>query len=512
VRKKQENCGQIALVEALELRQLYSSTLHPATATDSASAQVSLLSTTGSGSSARYTYEITLKDTGSTSLGTFWFGWTPGQDYMKSSPTAISSPTGWTDTITGGGSSDGFAIQWVASSNLVAAGARLSGFKFTSADSPTALAGKSTFFPTTPVETSFVYSGTPFSDSGDQFVAAAPAITTSFLSQLTASPTVSASVVPSNGDNNPYGVAIVPTSFGTGKVLSAGDVLVSNFNDSAGLQGTGSTIVSISPKGKQTTFYKGPKGLGLTTALDVLRSGFVLVGNVPAPNGSTVNGPGSLLVLNSKGKRVTTISNAKLLDGPWDMTVEDDGSSAIAFVSNVLNGTVSRLVLGLNAKTGAVKVESDTEIAKGYAFRTDSAALVVGPTGLAFDNATGNLYVASTGNNDIYSIHAANSRKTPITRGTLIYRDDAHLRGPLALTFAGGNLIAANGDAVNADPNNVENSELVEFTPSGTFANQFQVDPTLGGAFGEAYEKTSTETIFAAVDDVTNKLDEWIIK
>src|SRR5271155_1171165 len=49
-----------------------------------------------------------------------------------------------------------------------------------------------------------------------------------------------ASTAPANGDVNPYGVAVVPTSLGR---LIAGDTLVSNFNDKANVQGTGATIV-----------------------------------------------------------------------------------------------------------------------------------------------------------------------------------------------------------------------------------------------------------------------------
>src|SRR5690349_2256192 len=55
-----------------------------------------------------------------------------------------------------------------------------------------------------------------------------------------------ASTVPANGDVNPYGVSVVPTTTGN---LVAGDVLVSNFNASSNLQGTGTTIVQIAPTG-----------------------------------------------------------------------------------------------------------------------------------------------------------------------------------------------------------------------------------------------------------------------
>jgi hypothetical protein len=122
---------------------------------------------------SHYQYTITLSDTGSTSIGTFWFAWVPGEDFLASSPTSITAPAGWTDAITNEGASDGFAIQWRASSpssDLEPAGA-LTEFSFVSSDPPSSVLGDSIFYPGTPVTTFFVYSGAPFSDSGFQGVA-----------------------------------------------------------------------------------------------------------------------------------------------------------------------------------------------------------------------------------------------------------------------------------------------------------------------------------------------------
>jgi hypothetical protein len=119
-------------------------------------------------------YSITLNDTGSTTLGTFWFAWVPGRDFLDSPPSGIVDPAGWTHNITHGGSNDGYAIQWIATSAAadVQAGGSLSGFSFISTDAPSAVFGNSVFYPTTPVVTSFVYSGGPFSDGGFEFQAA----------------------------------------------------------------------------------------------------------------------------------------------------------------------------------------------------------------------------------------------------------------------------------------------------------------------------------------------------
>ena len=99
------------------------------------------------------------------------------------------------------------------------------------------------------------------------------------------------STMPANGDVNPYGVAFVPRGFPGGGTIAAGDVLVSNFNNSANNQGTGTTIIQFSPRGpiappgEAVTFFSASQ-TGLSTALGVLRSGFVIVGNVPTTDGT----------------------------------------------------------------------------------------------------------------------------------------------------------------------------------------------------------------------------------
>ena len=65
-----------------------------------------------------------------------------------------------------------------------------------------------------------------------------------------------------------------------------------------------------------------------------------------------------------------------------------------------------------------------------------TAALVVGPTGLAFDEDHDVLYVASTGDNEIFAVPDARMRSTDAGIGTVIYSDSTHLHGPLALVLA----------------------------------------------------------------------------
>ena len=324
-------------------------------------------------------------------------------------------------------------------------------------------------------------------------------------------PEQTVSTIAANGDLNPYGVAFVPQDFQGGGQLAPGDILVSNFNASSNLQATGSTIVKITPDGQQSTFFQGPTGLGLTTALGVLPQGFVLVGSAPATTVSGVNtvADGGLIILDSSGNEVMELSDSALLQGPWDLTVNDvDATHAQVFVSNVLTGTVTRIDLVI-PNGGTPQVESETQIASGYGHRTDPNALVVGPTGLAFDAKTDTLYVASTGDNAIYAIKNAAVTTSDQGKGKAVVQDPQHLHGPLALTLApNGDLIASNGDAVNADPNHL--NELVEYTKSGHFVGQFQVDSGApGAAFGLAVQQIGDQVRFAAVDDNTNSLSIW---
>jgi hypothetical protein len=353
-------------------------------------------------------------------------------------------------------------------------------------------------------------------------VAALPAV----VPNLTAEPTSSGSTVPTTGsgqgDVNPYGVAFVPAGFPAGGLLHAGDVVVANFNDMTNAQGTGTTIVRVNANADPSLFFTSALP-GLSTALGVLEAGFVVVGNLPStgtgdqrgmctpgPNGEEQGvGQGALQIIDRQGKLVKTLTDARLLDGPWDLTVAEEHGRSLVFVANALSGAVTRLEL--RASQHAVTLESAQQIASGYAHRCDPAAFVVGPTGVILDPKTDVLYVASAGDNAIFAIDDASTRHADAGRGHLIVHDDTHLHGPLGLALApNGDLVSAQGDAVNPNPDPNGQSEIEEFTRHGTFVSQFSVEPaTAGAAFGLAVEAHDRGFRFAAVDDAQNTLDLW---
>ncbi len=327
------------------------------------------------------------------------------------------------------------------------------------------------------------------------------------IGRLPNAPSSTVSTVPANGDQNPYGVAKVPRGF-----------LVTNFNSSSNLQGTGTTLQKLSLNGTTKTFYKAPMGFALTGAIGVLSKGFVFVGNVPTSNGTAATiKPGSLLVLNRYGQAIANLKNSKLLDGPWGMTVHDRGNTAQVFVSNVLNGTVTRL--DVTIRDGAPDITKATTVASGYTTQASASALVLGPTGLAFDAKTNVLYVASTADNAIYAVAGAGGEQDCTHsdprcgagqampgKGTLLVQNDGNLQGPIGLAFTpDGNLLVTNGDAVDANPSRP--SLLLEYTTAGKYVNSISLDPNQGAAFGLAIKTVGNEYWLATVNDATNTLD-----
>ena len=132
--------------------------------------------------------------------------------------------------------------------------------------------------------------------------------------------------------------------------------------------------------------------------------------------------------------------------------------------------------------------------------------MFIGPGGLAYDSKNDTLYVAATGNNEIFAIKHASKTHSDNGTGALVYQDQAHLRGPIGLALApNGDLLTTNDDAVNVDAN--QPSELIEFTPEGQFVGELSLDPALGAAFQIVVQSTHKTVTVATVNDDLNTLD-----
>ena len=317
-----------------------------------------------------------------------------------------------------------------------------------------------------------------------------------------------ASTSPDNGDLNPYAVVVAPVSSG---VIEQGDVLVDNFNNISNLQGTGTTIVYYRPSTKETKLFAKvaqnlkdcPGGVGLSTAMTMLKSGWVIVGSTPSIDGTTkTKGDGCLLVFNSNGQHVATWAGPTI-NAPWgNMATIDRGDSAVLFISMAgfgLQGpevvdpatrypiithqaTVLRLELTIPEGQAPV-LQSQTVIGDGFAQRPDRDNFLFGPTGLAL-GADDTLYVTNGIANEITAIPNASTRTDSAQTGRLVTKDGL-LGWPLAMVMTpAGHLIVANG----------KNGQAVEINPitgkqiyaHWLDSNQAQSPPGNGDLFGLA--------------------------
>ena len=327
---------------------------------------------------------------------------------------------------------------------------------------------------------------------------AAPAMAeTSFLDSLKRTTTLT-STIPANGDVNPYALIVVPFSMGK---IKQGDVLVDNFNDRNNLQGVGTTIVDYNAEAGTTSLFASvpknlptcPGGVGLTTAMAVLKSGYVIVGSLPSTDGTfRTAGPGCLIVFDANGKFVRTFAGGRI-DGPWGNTaLVDHGTSAALFVSQIgagkvpsamQSGTLASVIrLDLAIDKDGPTIKKETVIGDGFAERADKDVFVIGPTGLVLEGDT--LYVSDAVGNAVDAIPQASTRTTSAGTGTLISKDGMFKR-PLALEKApNGDLLvinALNGRIIELDP-----ATKQQVAARWINTNKAQTPPGSGNLFGVA--------------------------
>ncbi len=336
------------------------------------------------------------------------------------------------------------------------------------------------------------------------------------------------STVTDNGDLNPYAVIVAPVSAGR---VQKDDVLVDNFNNISNLQGTGGTIVDYNPSTKKTTLFaklpqhlaQCPGGIGLTTAMTMLKSGWLIVGSAPSTDGTTrTRGEGCLIVLDSNGQFVTAWAGPNISD-PWgNIVTVDNGATATLFVSmagfslpgpevrdpetgfpvTLKKATVLRIELSI-AEGKPPEIRDQIVVADGFGHRADKDVYLIGPTGLALSE-DGTLYVSDAMENRIVAIADALKRTDSAGTGRTITKDGL-LQRPLSLAVtAGGHLLVCNS----------KNGQVVEIDPAAgkqlyaqwIDTNQAQSPPGNGDLFGIAM--TPDGKGFYYVEDDTSFLME----
>jgi len=334
------------------------------------------------------------------------------------------------------------------------------------------------------------------------------------------------STVTDNGDLNPYAIVVAPVS--AGKIVKD-DVLVDNFNNLSNLQGTGTTIVDYRPSTKQTTLFaklpqklaQCPGGVGLTTAMTMLKSGWVIVGSTPSTDGTTATkGDGCVLVLDPNGQMVAAWSGPTIND-PWgNMAVIDNGDSATLFISmagfglqspdvidpatkfpvRIKKATVLRLQLQIPQGKPPVLV-SQTVVGDGFSQRADRDNFLLGPTGLAL-GPDHTLYVTDGLDNIITAIPDALDRTTSAGTGKVVTQGGL-LNWPLAMVYtSAGHLLACNGkDGQLVEVDTVTGKQIYS---QWIDSDQAQSPPGNGDLFGIAM--TPNGDGFYYVEDDMNTL------
>ena len=334
------------------------------------------------------------------------------------------------------------------------------------------------------------------------------------------------STIPENGDSNPYAVLVAPVFAG---VIEKDDVLVDNFNNISNLQGTGTTIVRYRPSTKETKLFAQvpqklrdcPGGVGLTTAMTMLKSGWVIVGSTPSTDGTTkTKGDGCLLVFDANGHHVATWTSPTI-NGPWgNMAISDHGDKATLFISmagfglpgpEVLDpqtrypvilhqATVLRLELTI-PQGRPPELQSQTVIGDGFSHRADRDNFLFGPTGLALGT-DDTLYVTDGLDNEITAISEASTRTASAGKGRVVTKEGL-LAWPLAMVMTPqGHLIVCNGK--NGQTVEVDTVSGKQIYAHWLNTNQAQSPPGNGNLFGIALAADGKS--FYYVEDDVNAL------
>ena len=304
------------------------------------------------------------------------------------------------------------------------------------------------------------------------------------IGQLKHLATIGSTVDPTNGDENPYGLAIAPVTSGN---ISAGDLIVCNFNDSFNIQGLGTTIEILHPApGSTPTRLIQDERLTGCDALAVGTSDdFPWVAALDANDDPIVSDTGAL---------IDDLSGHGLAQ-PWGQIYSGTPGirgAAAFYETNAFDGSIERINI-----TSKGRFTYD-KIATGFATNHGVPGTILAPSGLTYDAKNDILYIVDSNVNRVVAFnHPGNVKANGIMNTA------SGFTGPDAssakVLFAGGPLRAPissallfNGDIVVG---NTSNNRLIEITPAGKLVGNVNLDKGAAGAlFGIAASGTSIAT------------------
>ncbi|MBV9719775.1 MAG: hypothetical protein JOZ77_10670 [Candidatus Eremiobacteraeota bacterium] len=309
-------------------------------------------------------------------------------------------------------------------------------------------------------------------DSPDRPLSESLASDVSVLKTLTKQVVIGSAVDPVNGAQNPYGLTVAPATAGA---LTAGDLVVCNFNAKSNVQGTGKSIVALHAVPNSTPIH-------LSATKSLLGCDAIALDGTDTMWASSMVGNDNP-VLDATGKLIVNISG-KPFDQPWGQVYAQPSSGSPAFYeSNAGDGSIVRINLGS-------KFTYDV-IATGFPVNHGKPGTALAPSGLAYDSSIDTLYFADGQNNTVVAFKNVST----IPKGGIKAvdggmkfggpsGDDAHilfagspLNGPISTALLpDGNLVVGN----TLDPTG--KNLLVELSVSGKVLDVRNVDKGASGA------------------------------
>lgn len=308
--------------------------------------------------------------------------------------------------------------------------------------------------------------------------------TASVLAMLSSERTIGSAVDPATGGVNPYGLDVAKVTAGK---ISAGDLVVCDFNNSQNVQGTGNAVLALHPVvGSHPVHIANTKDL---TGCDALAT---------APNGnlwlaafSANDNP----IVTPAGVQVTDLKQFAWHNPFGEAFVPPVNARSVPafYVSNAGNGSLVRVYVFPGP------VFRFATIVTGFPVNHGAPGSILGPSGLNYQPIGDRLYVVDGTNNALYAInnisgiiangitvHGTTFSGPQAFAAHTIYKG-APLNGPISSAILpGGNVVL--GNTLDPDGKNL----MVEISPGGQLLDVKNVDTGPAGAlFGMVATGTS---------------------
>ncbi len=306
------------------------------------------------------------------------------------------------------------------------------------------------------------------------------------LPTLATKATIGSTLDPTEHGGNPYGLTVATATAG---LVTAGDLIVCNFNDGASnTEGMGTTVIGLHPTA-------GAMPYRIAQSAELLGCS-ALTG---LPDGSIVatSSQAQVTVLIAPSGTISTPFSADLFAEPWSTIYATHAGNPFVYVSNAMTGAIDRIALNGDVQT------SFTEIATGFSANLGAAGSISAPAGLTYDASIDTLYVVDTNANRVVALSnvsaidadgvvvAGANFSGASAASAKVIASGAPLNGPISgALLVNGDLVV--GNTLDANGTNL----LIEISPmSGVVATK-NVDTGAGGAiFGiVAVPKTVTTT------------------